>query len=173
MGLDGYISCQELRASLPNALPNYVMGYTLMDEGQTAQGLPGRQALPRLPLGQQLQRPGEPQGIRLVPGQTLIREYFQAAYGEEWERVLAYLSELSRLSSCDYLNGKGSRTNPDIARRMREAQAICRDFAPVLDACREDGLYWRLLAWHKAYALGLARALELLAEGEAGESPAA
>ena len=141
MGLDGYISCQELRASLPNALPNYVMGYTLLDEGADAE--------------------------------TLIREYFQAAYGEEWERVLAYLSELSRLSSCDYLNGKGSRTNPDIARRMREAQTLCRDFAPVLDARREDGLYWRLLAWHKAYALGLARALELLAEGKAGEGLAA
>ena len=50
MGLDGYISCQELRASLPNALPNYVMGYTLLDEGADAE--------------------------------TLIREYFQAAYGE-------------------------------------------------------------------------------------------
>ena len=32
MGLDGYISCQELRVSSPNALPNYVMGYTLFDE---------------------------------------------------------------------------------------------------------------------------------------------
>ena len=28
--------------------------------------------------------------------ETLIREYFQAAYGEEWERVLAYLSESRR-----------------------------------------------------------------------------
>ena len=31
LGLDGYISCQELRAGLPNALPNYVMGRTLLD----------------------------------------------------------------------------------------------------------------------------------------------
>lgn len=29
MGLDGYISCQELRAAFPNALPGYVMGHTL------------------------------------------------------------------------------------------------------------------------------------------------
>lgn len=33
MGLDGYISCQELRVAFPNALPNYVMGYTLFSEG--------------------------------------------------------------------------------------------------------------------------------------------
>lgn len=31
LGLDGYISCQELRAGLPNFFPNYVLGRTLMD----------------------------------------------------------------------------------------------------------------------------------------------
>lgn len=29
--LNGYISCQELRVSFPNALPNYIMGLTLFD----------------------------------------------------------------------------------------------------------------------------------------------
>lgn len=33
LGLNGYISCQELRAGLPNFFPNYVLGRTLMDEG--------------------------------------------------------------------------------------------------------------------------------------------
>lgn len=32
LGLNGYISCQELRAGLPNFFPNYVLGRTLMDE---------------------------------------------------------------------------------------------------------------------------------------------
>ena len=32
LGLDGYISCQELRSGLPNFFPNYVLGRTLMDE---------------------------------------------------------------------------------------------------------------------------------------------
>lgn len=141
MGLDGYVSCQELRAALPNALPNYVMGYTLLDEGADTE--------------------------------ALIREYFQAAYGEDWERVLAYLSELSRLSSCDYLNGKGERTDPDIARRMAALQEVCRSFAPVLDAHQGAGLYWELLAYHRRYAMGLARAMELLALGRRRESLAA
>ena len=141
MGLDGYISCQELRAALPNALPNYVMGYTLLDEDADTE--------------------------------ALIREYFQAAYGEDWERVLAYLSELSRLSSCDYLNGKGDRVDPDIARRMREIQALCRDFAPAPEKGQKDGPGWRLLGYHRQYASGLARTLELLAEGKNQESLAA
>lgn len=35
MGLDGYISCQELRAAFPNAFPNYVMGKTLFQKELT------------------------------------------------------------------------------------------------------------------------------------------
>lgn len=31
LGLNGYVSCQELRAGSPNFLPNYVMGRTLLD----------------------------------------------------------------------------------------------------------------------------------------------
>lgn len=31
LGLNGYISCQELRTALPSALPNYVMGHKLWD----------------------------------------------------------------------------------------------------------------------------------------------
>ncbi len=30
LDMNGYISCQELRAGLPNAFPNYIMGYTLL-----------------------------------------------------------------------------------------------------------------------------------------------
>lgn len=33
LGLDGYVSCQELRCFLPNGLPNYVMGRFLFDPG--------------------------------------------------------------------------------------------------------------------------------------------
>ena len=136
MGLDGYISCQELRAALPNALPGYVMGYTLLDENADTE--------------------------------SLIEEYFQAAYGEGWEAARDYLSELSRLSSCDYVNGKGGRLNPGFALRMEEAQKLCRAFAAVTEG--RAGLYWRLLEYHRRYALGLARALELLAKGENRES---
>lgn len=32
LGLHGYISCQEIRAALPNGFPNYVMGHVLTDQ---------------------------------------------------------------------------------------------------------------------------------------------
>ena len=41
LGLDGYISCQELRAGLPNFFPNYVLGRTLMDESADVNELMG------------------------------------------------------------------------------------------------------------------------------------
>lgn len=41
MGLNGYISCQELRAGLPNFFPSYVLGRTLMDESADVNGLMG------------------------------------------------------------------------------------------------------------------------------------
>lgn len=139
MGLNGYISCQELRAALPNALPNYVMGRALLDEGADTE--------------------------------ALIEEYFRAAYGEGADEAKRYLARLSSLSRCDYVNGKGERTDPDMARRMADAQVLCREFTPVLEAHREvGGLYWRLLAYHQRYALALARALELLAQGKEAES---
>ena len=137
MGLDGYISCQELRVSLPNALPNYVMGYTLFDESADTE--------------------------------ALIREYFEAAYGSRAGEVLAYLSELSRLSSCDYLNGKGPRVNPEMADRMEQIIQVCQDFsmaAPLGGA----GLFWDLLAYHRDYVVALARAIAALARGDRGES---
>lgn len=88
MKLDGYISCQELRAALPNALPNYVMGYTLFSENADVQ--------------------------------ELEREYFAAAYGDGAEEAGAYLRKLSALECCDYINGKGGRTDPETAWRMQE-----------------------------------------------------
>lgn len=138
MGLNGYISCQELRSALPNALPNYVMGRLLFDE--------------------------------TADTEEVIAEYFRAAYGEGAERVKSYLERLSRLSSCDYVNGKGPRMNPGMARRMREAQALCEEFAPVLAEHGDGGPGWEALAYHREYVLRFARALELLADGKREES---
>lgn len=133
MGLDGYISCQELRACSPNMLPNYVMGYTLFNEDADVE--------------------------------ALIREYFEAAYPGEPELAQEYLEELSQLSSCDYLNGKGPRENPDIARRMGEIVNLCCQMELVLTAVPESA-HWKALRRHNGYILRLAMAMEALASGK-------
>jgi hypothetical protein len=134
LGLNGYLSCQELRASLPNALPNYVMGYTLFDP--------------------------------TADPEALIDEYFSAAYGEGAVQVRPYLESLSRLSSCDYLNGKSPRTDPQMADRMAQIVHLTQTFAPP----QTEGLYWQLLDYHRAYVHQLAHATEALARGQQEES---
>lgn len=137
MGLDGYVSCQELRACSPNMLPNYVMGRTLWDETADAE--------------------------------ALIQEYFEAAYPGEPQLAQEYLEELSCLSSCDYLNGKGDRENPDIARRMGEIVNLCCQMELVLTAVPE-GAHWKALRHHNGYILRLAMAMGALASGKQEDS---
>lgn len=138
MGLDGYISCQELRAAFPNAFPNYVMGRTLFQKE--------------------------------TPLTKLKEEYFSACYGKDWSRVLEYLSELSRLSSPDYVNGKGERQSQKTAGNMKKIRSCCLAFAQETAHHRKedgawDSIYWKVLEYHRRYVLLMAEALRALAEG--------
>lgn len=137
MGLDGYISCQELRASSPNMLPNYVMGKVLFDEAACVE--------------------------------DVIQEYFDAAYPEDPQLARNYLEQLSALSSCDYLNGKGARKNPDIALRMGSLAKICRRMEHILQTAA-DSPHWKALCRHNGYILRLAMAMQALASGDQEES---
>lgn len=143
MKLDGYISCQELRACLPNAIPNYMMAYTLFDEN------------------------ADPEEI--------IREYFEAAYGENAQEAKAYLERLSQLGCCDYINGKGERVNPDIASQMKCLIDFCEEFwsehstsEPINPDSSERVVlfFWHMLAYHSGVCCRLGRAVQKLAEGD-------
>lgn len=139
MGLDGYISCQELRTAFPNSLPNYVMGHALFNKECSVE--------------------------------DLIDEYFNACYGADARLVLSYLSRLSELSSCDYVNGKGERVNREMAERMERASSCCVEFEKeTMRHCGADGafesVYWELLEYHRNYVMLFSRAIESLARGE-------
>ncbi len=136
LGLDGYISCQELRAGMPNFLPNYVMGMTLFDRNADAD--------------------------------ALIREYFQSAYGTDADRAYEFLSALSALELCDYVNGKGPRTDPVVAARAERSEELCRQF--LAREMPGDSSFWRRLYYHAEYAALFSRALALLARGRTEEA---
>ena len=136
MGLDGYISCQELRVASPNMVPNYVMGAVLFDENADAE--------------------------------SRIREYYEAAYPGDPQLARDYLEQLSNLSSCDYLNGKGPRVNPDMAHRMDEITTLCRQMEEPLNNA-PDTPHWNALRHHNQYIRHLASAMEALASGDSRE----
>lgn len=137
--LNGYISCQELRAALPNGFPNYVMGMALSDPGITFE--------------------------------ELFSDYFQHAYGPDWEQAAAYLTRLSRFYDCDYFNGKGPRVNQAVCSSLKLALAELEEFQPVIKEHRSvqclEKYYWDLLDYHNGYSLRLTLALYYLSGGEA------
>lgn len=110
-----------------------------------------------------------------VTFEELKEEYYSAAYGPGWERVLSYLTELSSLCSCDYFNGKGDRKD------QREAAAMQKliEFADHAQAPGPHGakghtaaqnLFWKYLDYHRDYSLRLGKALMKLAGGNVTEA---
>lgn len=137
LNLNGYISCQELRAFLPNGLPNYVMGYLLLDENETFE--------------------------------QLMQEYFSAAYGSCWQEAVTYLSKVSELSDCDYINRIGARTNHGLCRQYTELLSYTKTFSvhiKELLASEPDAFFWKLLDYHSEYVMLLTEALIPLTCGD-------
>lgn len=136
LGLNGYISCQELRVMHPNGLPNYVMGRTLFDE--------------------------------TLSFDTLVEEYYSAAYGDDWYMVREYLEGISNLCSCDYVNAKGPRRNPLIADNMKKIHEWCKLWESKIQG--RNGRHWEVLIHHNKYIQLLSRAIELFAGGKEDEA---
>ena len=97
--------------------------------------------------------------------ESVIREYYEAAYPENASLAKDYLEQLSVFSSCDYLNGQGCRMNQDIACRMVKIAALCREMEQPL-ANVPDTAHWAALHRHNGYTLRLAQAMEALAAGK-------
>lgn len=102
--------------------------------------------------------------------ETLKKRYFQALYGQDWERVTDYLETLSAWSDTDYFNGHGPRVQPEKQNQFRRIREIAVSFMEWLDSHRakeaEEEDEWAFLAFHGQYCILLAGALEALCAGE-------
>lgn len=142
MGLNGLISCQELRAALPNALPNYVMGYTLFNENADVEALITEyyraaygegyedalvwlSALSRLSCCDYFNR----KGARINPD-----------IADKMEQILDLAKDFEEV----------------LARRRQKGEW--------------ENFFWKLLDYHRKYVLRLAKALLHLARGENAEA---
>lgn len=124
VGINGYISSQELRAGLPNHLPNYVMAKLSWDSS--------------------------------LSFEDIVSDYFNGAYGPEWKKVYTYLTYLSDLSSPDYVSGKGSRIDNELASRFTEISKVIIRFSPVTVAHfrmenKVHRNYWQVLSYHDLF----------------------
>ncbi|WP_242984584.1 DUF4838 domain-containing protein [Clostridium sp. chh4-2] len=137
MGLNGYVSCQELRSFFPNSLPNYVMGYTLFDTScrfedirdeyfQAAYGSGWQCALQYLSLLSDL----------------CSCDYFNGKGERKDEKIAANTKQL--LDAVEHF--------------LPERPADIPAQSPA-------NLFWKQLDYHKDYSLRLGKALLLLSEG--------
>lgn len=100
-------------------------------------------------------------------------DYYQHAYGQHWQSVLAYLTRMSELYEIDYFVGKGQAVNADMAQRFEKVLHLVDNFAPNIQAALEsDDLsliqrrFWEELDYHKDYVIMLTKALIKRAKGE-------
>ncbi len=162
MGLNGHISCQELRAALPNALPNYVMGYTLfsretdvetlIDEymeaayGEQADAVKAYlESLSELSSCDYLNGKGERVNARMAERMQLIRQSCAAFLPEPEDseriywRLLSYHREyIACLSEALYFLAAGEK-NAAMEKWAAMRKLICKgeeEFQPYLDVYR-------------------------------------
>lgn len=110
-----------------------------------------------------------------VDYQTLVKEYFIAAYGEDYKEVVDYLTKVSDLSSPDYFNGIGDRKNPEMAKQYQQINELADSFLDkvIANLPNKNGVQhhnWKILAYHREVLMLLSNALNLMANGDSQEA---
>ena len=143
LGLNGYISCQELRAGLPNTLPNYVMGRVLLDKTADVDEIIDE-------YFSAAYGPGWEQAKDCLSGlsQLQICDYLNGK-GPRQDPLAA--ERLDRIEAV-----------------CTQYQSLLDRRIPGVDRVREG--FWTRLGYHLAYTKLLAHAMACLARGEERQS---
>ncbi len=104
-----------------------------------------------------------------IPYETLLREYYTAAYGDDWETVRDYMQSISNAADFAYVKGetgadpeKGAHYNPAMLPSLRKLAPIVDAFLPHIEKkleeyrqnnnCkRVEYIHWYLLRRHADY----------------------
>lgn len=142
LGLNGYISCQELRAALPNGFPNYVMGFTLLDQETSFSLL--KEDFFRHAYGR------EYQSVMHYLEQLSVL-YHCDYYNGKGPRINPAL-------------------HSQMEKALVVIQEFRKAFVSPPAASPLENYYWELLDYHSQYSLRLTKALFFLSEGNSGEA---
>ena len=139
LGLNGYLSCQELRAGLPNTLPNYVMGRVLLDRSAGFEEIVDEYFAAAYGPGWELAK-----ACLWSLSSLQVCDYLN---GKGPRKNAAAAERLERIGLCC------DRFRAELSRRV-----------PGGDRVQEG--FWTRLGYHLEYAALLARAMGCLARGE-------
>ena len=143
LGLNGYISCQELRAGLPNTLPNYVMGRVLLDREANVEKLIDEYFSAAYGPGWELAKE-----CLLSLSSLPMCDYLN---GKGPRQDAQTAERLERIGACC------TRFRAELARKVPGRNRV------------QEG-FWIRLGYHLEYVTLLARAMGCLARGEKTQS---
>ena len=137
LGLNGYISCQELRCFSPNSLPNYVMGYALSGLCNDFETLVT----------------------------DYYRDFYGEFY-DDVMTYLKELSSLSHPDYYNNKGDRVSKSiNADFIYILEVLNGFLPTFDKVKSSCGFT-VHWELLAFHNSYLNRLVKALIKLSSGD-------
>ena len=141
--LDGYISCQELRAALPNALPGYVMGRMLWDNTLTYDAL-----------------------------QEEYFSALYGSHWQEARDCLEQLSALSSADYFNGIGPRVDARLAQRLHQAAEAAAVLHETAArrAAETCGLTQNAWQLLDYHAGYCRLISGALAAQADGRQAEA---
>jgi len=107
--------------------------------------------------------------------EELVEDYFSHAYGEHWQEIVAYLTEISRRFDVNYLEVEHRSmkdfTDPAHAVTLRTIPAFVEEMEPRLrewtySRYRVQTVAMRLLRYHAWYSKALANVFAIRADGD-------
>ncbi len=110
--------------------------------------------------------------------EDLEKEYFSAAYGKDWKKVVEFFDKIDSLSDYMYLAGdkssdleKGRHYNPEVCEKFDKIPAIVDEFIPVVKEHyntphRSEYVSWNLLEWYGKFLKIYSQGASLKAKGE-------
>ncbi|MBQ8605493.1 MAG: DUF4838 domain-containing protein [Clostridia bacterium] len=110
--------------------------------------------------------------------EELEEEYFSAAYGSDWKKVVEFFDKIDKCSDYMFLGGhkstdleKGRHYNPSVCEKFEKIPAIADEFLTVIKShldtpVRCEYVSWNLLEWYCKYLKLLSKALCHKAKGE-------
>lgn len=143
LGLNGYISCQELRCGSPNFLPNYVMGRTLLDPDASFECL----------------------------ADEYFRAAYGSSHTEV-RRYLTELSSLCSCDYFNGKgNRTAANVSRDMEEAIRLTEEFQKAHAAMENHSKNaEGLFHKLLDYHGEYIILLEQAIKHLAAGRGKEA---
>ena len=113
---------------------------------------------------------------------ALVEDYFQHAYGKDWQKALSYMKAVEKTFDYEFMAGAksadktiDSHYNPEMVPQLEYAQelaALGRKLAREhrKNPTRPQTISWRLMEHHAEYIEGYGKIMEELAKGNIAKS---